>query len=666
VANRFLSLIAKARLNDKRAALWSAKFMSHLPSRPVIITGMHRSGTSLTASFLADLGVHLGNQQLRSDRTNPLGFFEDVGFVELQGRILAAATQEGNGGHRDWGWTESESFDRRCLPAYWPFAQDLVSARATGPGPWGWKDPRTSLLLDFWDDVFAGQAVYVLLYRLPWEVADSIQRLGATVFLENPEYALRIWSFYNRQVLDFYERHSDRAILVNSNVLQRNPGAFVDLLRNKLHLDLGDAPFDNVWQQRLFRSFGPDDPLISLTAATSPECCRLLSQLDSHADLSATGLWNIVPIDGKRLRPAGPVDLSVVIPCYNQGEFLVDAIASVERTAEGNCELVIVNDGSTEARTLEVLDVLRRAGYYILDQANAGLAAARNNGIRAARGKHILPLDADNRLVPGFIASAIDVLNTKADVGVVYGDRLDFGARSGRAHIPPFNLNLLLRSNYIDACAVYRREIWESCGGYDAGAAVLEDWEFWIATAKRGWRFFRLANPTFEYRVRPNSMLALAGQDIQGSTHNYILRKHRALYHDLIRMDKLSAEDVAAIALEVTGAPPREVNASATFKLKARVTNASDKVLYSVPPCPVRLAYHWIEQTTRQMVVLDGNRSALFPGANPNTSESYPVTVLAPAEAGEYVLQITMVQEGVCWFESIRPEILQEFAVFVV
>jgi hypothetical protein len=131
-------------------------------------------------------------------------------------------------------------------------------------------------------------------------------------------------------------------------------------------------------------------------------------------------------------------------------------------------------------------------------------------------------------------------------------------------------------------------------------------------------------------------------------------------------MDKLSAEDVGAISLEVTSAPPREVNASATFKLNARVTNASNKVLYSVPPCPVRLAYHWIEKTTRQMVVLDGNRSGLFPGADPNTSQSYPLTILAPAEAGEYVLQITMVQEGVCWFESIRPEILQEFAVFVV
>jgi hypothetical protein len=640
--------------------------MSDLASRPVVIAGMHRSGTSLTASFLNDLGVHLGNEQLRSNRTNLAGFFEDVGFVELHGRILAAATKEEDGGHRDWGWTESEFFDRTCLPSFWPFAQELISARATGPGPWGWKDPRTTLLLDFWDQVLAGHAVYVLLYRFPWEVANSIQRLGATVFLEHPECAIRIWSFYNRHLLDFYRRVSDRAVLVSSNALHRNPQTFVDLLRGKLRLDLGEASFDQVWRQKLFATFDANDPLISLTAATSPKCSQLLLQLDANADLSASGLWNASRIDGTALRLPDPVDLSVVIPCYNQGEFLVDAIASVERTATEKCELIIVNDGSTETRTIEVLEVLRKAGYCILDRANAGLAAARNNGIRAARGQYILPLDADNRLAPGFIPAAIAVLKTKSDVGVVYGDRLEFGARSGRAHIPTFNLNLLLRSNYIDACAVYRREVWSSCGGYDAGAAVLEDWEFWIAAAQAGWRFFRLDEVTFEYRVRPNSMLALAGLDVQSSTHNYILRKHRTLYRDVISMNNLSLEAAAAISLRVTGAPPQEVKASAMFKLIAEVINGSDNALFSVGPCPVRLAYHWVENTTRQMTVFDGLRTGLFPGVRPNSVENYPVTVLAPAQPGKYILQITMVQEGVFWFENVRPDILHEFVVSVV
>jgi glycosyltransferase involved in cell wall biosynthesis len=506
----------------------------NLPSRPVVITGMHRSGTSLAASFLGALGVHLGERLLAADRLNPRGYFEDADFVELQWRMLEEATPAGGGGHRDWGWTESERLDRGRFAAHAEAARALVAARAGRPGLWGWKDPRTTVLLDFWDEILGGQALYVLLYRFPWEVADSIQRMGGGEFLDNPEYAFRIWAFYNRQLLDFHRRHADRSVLVSANALPREPGRFVELLRGKLGLDVSevsDVSLAGVWQRDLFVSFDPGDPLIPLTVATSPECGRLLAELDAAADLPATGLWNASPLQGERLRPAGPVDLSVVIPCYDYGQLLVDAIASFERNAPERCELLVVDDGSTQPRTLEVLEILRRGGYPIIHQPNGGLAAARNRGIREARGRYILPLDADNRLVPGFLASAIRALDADPEVGVVYGDRIDFGARSGRLRVRDFDLDTLLWANFIDACAVYRREIWEGGGGYDAGALVWEDWEFWISAAERGWRFLRLDEPGFEYRVRPNSMLAVAEREgIRRSVREHVYRKHRELY----------------------------------------------------------------------------------------------------------------------------------------
>jgi len=506
--------------------------MSNSPSQPVIITGMHRSGTSLVASFLRALGIHLGERLLPADRTNSGGYFEDVDFLALQSRMLQEATHENDGGHRDWGWTESEQIDRTRFSAYTQVASDLAAARGRQRELWGWKDPRTTLLLDFWNEIFEGRALYVLVYRFPWEVADSMQRIGAAVFLNNPEYAFRIWAFYNRHLLDFYRRQSHRAVLVSSNGLMRESHRFVQLLRCKLGLTVGDAVLENIWQRDLFVSFGPQDPLIRLTLATSPECKSLLTELEAEADLPATGLWKISPVRDNGLRPADSVDLSVVIPCYNHGQVLVDAIASVERTTPDRCELVIVNDGSTQRHTVEVLDTLRQAGYHIIDQPNQGLAAARNAGIRVARGRYILPLDADNRLASGFVADAIHVLDTEPEIAVVYGDRLEFGVRSGRARVPEFNIDRLLWWNFIDACAVYRREIWQACDGYDAGAAILEDWEFWIAAAKRGWQFRRLTNVTFEYRLRPNSMLMLADYARLFSTCEYILRKHRPLYEE--------------------------------------------------------------------------------------------------------------------------------------
>ena len=102
--------------------------------------------------------------------------------------------------------------------------------------------------------------------------------------------------------------------------------------------------------------------------------------------------------------------MAIIVPCFNDGEFLLEAIASVERTVFVPYELVIVNDGSEDRHTLQILGCLRRAGYRIIDQDNRGLAEARNRGIREANNSIFLPLDADNRLLPGFVEAALDVL----------------------------------------------------------------------------------------------------------------------------------------------------------------------------------------------------------------------------------------------------------------
>jgi hypothetical protein len=142
--------------------------------------------------------------------------------------------------------------------------------------------------------------------------------------------------------------------------------------------------------------------------------------------------------------------------------------------------------------------------------------------------------------------------------------------------------------------------------------------------------------------------------------------RERELFHPRsTRTKKLSSEKMAKISLTVSE-PPREVHVSALLWLDAKITNETDETLSSMLPYPVRLAYHWIERTTRQMVVFEGSRSGLSPGLDPNVSGSYSMKIIAPKQPGEYILQTTMVQEGVCWFEHIRPGIAQEFAVSVV
>src|SRR6185295_7414029 len=114
-----------------------------MPARPLILAGMHRSGTSLVSAFLSAQGVQMGERTLDADANNRRGYFEDAAFLAFQRRILQEMSPADDGGHPDWGWTESERLDRGRLPYYAEYARILIAHRS---GVWGWKDPRTTLL----------------------------------------------------------------------------------------------------------------------------------------------------------------------------------------------------------------------------------------------------------------------------------------------------------------------------------------------------------------------------------------------------------------------------------------------------------------------------------------------------------------------------------------
>lgn len=172
--------------------------------------------------------------------------------------------------------------------------------------------------------------------------------------------------------------------------------------------------------------------------------------------------------------------VSVVIPCFNHGEFLPEAVASVTAsTKRDDVELIVVDDGSTDERTRTEIDGLTAQGIKVIRQENKGLAAARNAGIVASKGKYIFPLDADDHLRPGCLEHGIQILDASPEVGVVYGDGEYLGIRTGRWRIGPFDRNRLLKWNYIAACALFRRSIWVQNGGYEEAKVVqgLEDWQ---------------------------------------------------------------------------------------------------------------------------------------------------------------------------------------------
>ncbi|MEM1179267.1 MAG: glycosyltransferase [Acidobacteriota bacterium] len=498
---------------------------------PLVMAGMHRSGTSLLTSLLAASGVDVGESLVPADRNNRKGYFEDTDFLALNRRILSECSDANDGGHPDWGWTESESLDTARFASYRSDAGELLR-RVGREGRWGFKDPRTTLLLDFWHELFEDPR-YLLVYRLPWQVSDSMQRLGADVFLRNPTYGYRIWTYYNRHLLDFYRRHRDRCLLVNSNALLGQPDGLAEDLRERLDLKLDPSAFDDLYDSSMLGASAPDDPLIGLVAATSPDVVELLAELDAEADLPATGQWKPPGrLRAPALEQAKAPEVSVVIPCKNHGQLLIEAIASVERSMPVDYELIVIDDGSDQPRTCEVFETLREAGYRIESQEPSGLSAARNRGITEARADYILPLDADNRLRPEFIAPAIAALDNGPELGVVYGEPWEFGLREGRRDVDELDIAKLLESNYIDACALTRKACWWDIGGYDEALPAWEDWDFWIRVATRGWAARKLDVIAFDYRVRPNSLVTITEQDeTLEFIVDHVTAKHRQLFH---------------------------------------------------------------------------------------------------------------------------------------
>lgn len=205
--------------------------------------------------------------------------------------------------------------------------------------------------------------------------------------------------------------------------------------------------------------------------------------------------------------------LSIIITCYNLGEFLQEAIDSIKEYAQSDLyEIILVNDGSTNANTNAIIDAIVKNNktIHFIDQPNLGLAKARNNGIKQAKGKYIIPLDADNKIRPEFIKQTISILDNNPEIDVVHGNAQNFGNKTTVWESKPFSFPEILLNNYIDACAGFRKSTWEKLGGYDENMPVMgfEDWDLWLRMGNLGCQFEYVNKIFFDYRVRDNSMLA--------------------------------------------------------------------------------------------------------------------------------------------------------------
>ena len=221
------------------------------------------------------------------------------------------------------------------------------------------------------------------------------------------------------------------------------------------------------------------------------------------------------------------------MPVFNAADHLRQALDSVAAQTWRDFELVIVDDGSTDARTVAILDdVARRPGVTLHRTPNRGPSLARNLAIERAHADYILPLDADDYLAPTFLAKTVPLLDAEPDLGVVYTWVGLVGSHHGIWRTGGFSVKELLTRCTIHVASLYRRQLWVDAGGYDPSfVESCEDWDLWLGAAARGWRGRCVPEVLVYYRRAPTSREGHARTPgISTRLMRTLVAKHRALY----------------------------------------------------------------------------------------------------------------------------------------
>lgn len=219
--------------------------------------------------------------------------------------------------------------------------------------------------------------------------------------------------------------------------------------------------------------------------------------------------------------------VSVIIPCFNQGHLLGEALDSLQNQVFSNWECVIINDGSTDITNQVARDAERRdQRIRVINQLNSGLSSARNCGIRAAGRKYLQFLDADDTIGPEKLAAQVSFLNQNPGVDLVYSDVRYFSSNQpGRFRhrlldpdepwlIPVWSekrpvLDKLLAYNIMAVnCPLLRASVVDRVGYFDTSLRSVEDWDYWIRCAIADCRFELLLSPgTMSFvRIHEGSM----------------------------------------------------------------------------------------------------------------------------------------------------------------
>jgi glycosyltransferase involved in cell wall biosynthesis len=221
-------------------------------------------------------------------------------------------------------------------------------------------------------------------------------------------------------------------------------------------------------------------------------------------------------------------DITVVIPCFNHGNFLLQSVDRALGQHGGPPKVIVVDDGSTDEETTRALDTLPK-GVELIRQRNSGPAVARNAGFQRSSDELLLMVDADDRLTLDALDTLRPPLESHPEVGYCYGLMKLIGAWSGVLRFPDFDPYILLHRSIGGAqLGLVRRRCWEDAGGFDPAIDGYEDWDFCLSALEKGWRGLQIPQVTHEYRKHERS-----GEEEHRRRYRHVYRQIRAKHAEL-------------------------------------------------------------------------------------------------------------------------------------
>jgi glycosyltransferase involved in cell wall biosynthesis len=349
------------------------------------------------------------------------------------------------------------------------------------------------------------------------------------------------------------------------------------------------------------------------------------------------GVFPVVP-----LAPGQPL-VSVVIPCFNYGRYVEAAVDSVLRQTLGDVEVIVVDGGSTDGITRELLAGMRRPRTrVVLREGRHWVGSNRNFGIAMSLGRYVCCLDADDTLDPTYLEKAVYLLEGMGYDCVSTSIRF-VGERTGTVGVLEFpDLQAMTQGNHMHTCAVFRRVLWARSDGFvDTGvgsAHVAEDWDFWIQVAAQGARLRNLAGePLFNYRIHASGSLS-SGSGVRSiaEQRRRILRRRKRLLSPLrMRLSRLQAQ--RRLVCVEAGGVLRQAMARAddgrrclVVALPFLLLGGAERLLSMLTGCFVADGWRVVVLTTLPQDPMHGDSVDWF---SPHTDEIYRLPrFLAPEE----------------------------------